>query len=61
MDAAVVHKSACILCYINCGIEVETVGREITKVRGDAGCTPPPSSTTSIRRRSSRPSAACIP
>lgn len=35
MDAAVTHKTACILCYVNCGIEVETVGREITRVRGD--------------------------
>ena len=29
------HKTACILCYVNCGIEVETAGREITGVRGD--------------------------
>jgi anaerobic selenocysteine-containing dehydrogenase len=35
MDATVTHKTACILCYVNCGIEVETVGREITRVRGD--------------------------
>jgi anaerobic selenocysteine-containing dehydrogenase len=35
MDAAATHKTACILCYVNCGIEVETVGREITRVRGD--------------------------
>jgi anaerobic selenocysteine-containing dehydrogenase len=35
MDAPVTHKTACILCYVNCGIEVETVGREITRVRGD--------------------------
>jgi predicted molibdopterin-dependent oxidoreductase YjgC len=35
MDAPVAHKTACILCYVNCGIEVETVGREITRVRGD--------------------------
>lgn len=35
MDATATHKTACILCYVNCGIEVETVGREITRVRGD--------------------------
>jgi anaerobic selenocysteine-containing dehydrogenase len=28
-------KTACILCYANCGLEVQTEGREITKVRGD--------------------------
>ena len=27
--------TACILCYINCGIEVVTQGREIVRVRGD--------------------------
>ena len=36
MDAAATHKTACILCYVNCGIEVETVGRDITRVRGDS-------------------------
>jgi anaerobic selenocysteine-containing dehydrogenase len=35
MNAPVTHKTACILCYVNCGIEVEIVGREITRVRGD--------------------------
>ncbi len=29
------QKGACILCYINCGIEVQTEGSRITKVRGD--------------------------
>jgi anaerobic selenocysteine-containing dehydrogenase len=29
------QKSACILCYINCGIEVQCDGSRITKVRGD--------------------------
>jgi anaerobic selenocysteine-containing dehydrogenase len=29
------HKTACSLCYINCGIEVQTEGRAITRVRGD--------------------------
>lgn len=29
------HKTACILCYVNCGLEVETRGSRITKVRGD--------------------------
>lgn len=28
-------KTACMLCSLNCGIEVQTEGREITKVRGD--------------------------
>ena len=27
--------NACSLCYINCGIEVQTEGRAITRVRGD--------------------------
>jgi len=29
------HKSACILCSINCGIEVQLEGRRLTRVRGD--------------------------
>lgn len=29
------HKTACSLCYVNCGIEVQTDGRAITRVRGD--------------------------
>jgi anaerobic selenocysteine-containing dehydrogenase len=29
------HKTACSLCYLNCGLEVQTEGRRITKVRGD--------------------------
>jgi anaerobic selenocysteine-containing dehydrogenase len=29
------HPSACILCSRNCGIEVETLGRQIAKIRGD--------------------------
>ncbi|MFW2852667.1 molybdopterin-dependent oxidoreductase [Sphingomonas sp. TX0543] len=29
-------KSACILCYINCGIEAEVADGKIVKVRGDA-------------------------
>lgn len=28
-------STACVLCYVNCGIEVATEGRTITKVRGD--------------------------
>ena len=28
-------KTACILCYANCGLEVQTEGRKITKVKGD--------------------------
>ncbi len=29
------RQTACILCSINCGIEVQTEGRRISKVRGD--------------------------
>ena len=29
------HKTACILCAVNCGLEVQTEGRRITKIRGD--------------------------
>ena len=29
------HKSACILCSINCGVELKVEGRDITRVRGD--------------------------
>src|SRR4051794_27396789 len=29
------EKTACILCYVNCGLEVATEGRKITRVRGD--------------------------
>ncbi len=29
------HQSACILCSINCGVEVRTEDRRITRVRGD--------------------------
>lgn len=29
------HQTACILCYVNCGLEVATEGRRITRVRGD--------------------------
>ena len=35
MAAGEWQKSACILCYINCGIEVQTEGSQITKVKGD--------------------------
>jgi anaerobic selenocysteine-containing dehydrogenase len=28
-------KTACSLCYLNCGLEVQTDGHRITKVRGD--------------------------
>jgi anaerobic selenocysteine-containing dehydrogenase len=28
-------QNACSLCYVNCGIEVQTDGRTITRVRGD--------------------------
>ena len=29
------NKTACILCSLNCGLEVQTEGRRIVKVRGD--------------------------
>ncbi len=29
------HKTACILCSVNCGIEVETRGRHLARIRGD--------------------------
>lgn len=29
------HKTACSLCYVNCGLEVQLDGRAITRVRGD--------------------------
>ncbi|GAA5156676.1 molybdopterin-dependent oxidoreductase [Pseudonocardia eucalypti] len=29
------HKTACSLCYLNCGLEVQLDGRAITRVRGD--------------------------
>jgi anaerobic selenocysteine-containing dehydrogenase len=29
------RKTACIICALNCGLEVQTDGRRITKVRGD--------------------------
>ncbi|WIY06260.1 hypothetical protein QRX60_21335 [Amycolatopsis mongoliensis] len=29
------HRTACSLCYLNCGLEVQLDGRKITRVRGD--------------------------
>lgn len=29
------HKTACSLCYVNCGLEVQIEGRAITRIRGD--------------------------
>jgi anaerobic selenocysteine-containing dehydrogenase len=29
------HKTACMLCSVNCGIEVKLDGRHITRVRGN--------------------------
>jgi anaerobic selenocysteine-containing dehydrogenase len=29
------QKTACIICALNCGLEVQTEGRRITKIRGD--------------------------
>src|SRR5690348_13729187 len=35
MSSAGWQKTACNICYVNCGIEVLTDGERITKVRGD--------------------------
>jgi len=35
MAAAELHKTACILCSVNCGIEVELDGRHLKRIRGD--------------------------
>ena len=29
------RSTTCILCYVNCGLEVATEGRSIVRVRGD--------------------------
>ncbi|WP_028936313.1 molybdopterin-dependent oxidoreductase [Pseudonocardia spinosispora] len=29
------HKTACSLCYLNCGLEMQLDGRTITRIRGD--------------------------
>ncbi|MDP6965634.1 MAG: hypothetical protein QGI12_06890, partial [Acidimicrobiales bacterium] len=29
------HKTACVLCSLNCGLEVRLDGRSITRVRGN--------------------------
>ena len=29
------QRTACSLCYLNCGLEVQLDGRQITRVRGD--------------------------
>ncbi len=29
------HSTACILCSLNCGLEVQTEDRQIVKIRGD--------------------------
>ncbi|MDX2565393.1 molybdopterin-dependent oxidoreductase [Streptomyces sp. TX20-6-3] len=34
-DTGTWHKSACILCENNCGIQIQSVGRLFTKIRGD--------------------------
>ncbi|RPJ84951.1 MAG: hypothetical protein EHM13_02590, partial [Acidobacteria bacterium] len=31
------QPTACILCSENCGIEVQTDGRRIARIRGDRG------------------------
>ncbi len=35
MSATEWKKTACNICYANCGLDVQTEGREITKVKGD--------------------------
>ncbi len=35
MAEAVIRKSACILCYVNCGIDVEVENGVVKRVRGD--------------------------
>lgn len=35
MSDPIWKKTACILCSLNCGLEVQTEGRRITKIRGD--------------------------
>lgn len=35
MKSTSIRKTACILCYVNCGLEVEMDGSRIVKVRGD--------------------------
>ena len=35
MSEATFKQTFCILCYVNCGLEVATEGRKITRVRGD--------------------------
>jgi anaerobic selenocysteine-containing dehydrogenase len=32
-------RTACILCYVNCGLEVATEDRAIVRVRGDSANT----------------------
>ena len=34
-DAGEWKKTACILCAVNCGLEVQTSGAHITRIRGD--------------------------
>ena len=35
MPETITRKSACILCYINCGIEVEIEDGKMKRVKGD--------------------------
>src|SRR5687767_3475321 len=35
MPGTVTRKSACILCYVNCGIDVEIEDGKMKRVRGD--------------------------
>ncbi len=53
------NQTACILCYVNCGLEVATEGRKITRVRGDRAN--PARRATSARRRSASSGTATTP
>jgi anaerobic selenocysteine-containing dehydrogenase len=35
LDSGEWKKTACILCAVNCGLEVQTIGSHITRIRGD--------------------------
>ena len=34
-DSTEWKKTACIICALNCGLEVQTDGRRIVRIRGD--------------------------
>lgn len=41
-DTAIRHKSACILCENNDGIQIQTDARRFAKIRGAEEHVPPP-------------------